>query len=212
MELTSSYNSSPHRYLSKSYPPQRATLRGVGASADIKLADLMDEDEALWMSNLESSRAVTPVQGATSNSKTNDHLQTPPRAELSRSRNMTPPLPPLDHIRHSPTAWKSKHSNQLSVSSSGLTALPQRPKTLYAPTFAQRVFLAGKSNLLYNYTEHSLLPWHKPLTRGAIDVTTLQKMQKYVVQQKLVAQVRALGERECWLEIGIGQTIHEYCR
>jgi hypothetical protein len=37
-------------------------------------------------------------------------------------------------------------------------------------------------------------------------------MQQHVLQQKLVAQVNALGQKGSWMEIGVGETMKEYCK
>jgi hypothetical protein len=37
-------------------------------------------------------------------------------------------------------------------------------------------------------------------------------MQQHVLQQKLVAQVNALGQKGAWMEIGVGETMKEYCK
>ncbi|QIW96439.1 hypothetical protein AMS68_001957 [Peltaster fructicola] len=213
---------SPHRLLSNSYPPtrqpQRAPRKEHGTSVDLKITDLMDEDEARWMSTMESSRAATPIQPSPEQpaTKTNERPISPispVQAEaLGHSRNETAPLPKLNDRQHISIEPSHKKA-QPSASSTGLTALPQRFKTSNPPTFARRVFLAAKHDLLYNYSEQIRLPWRcNTLTHGAVDLTTLQRMQKHVVQQRLIAQVRALGERECWLEIGIGDTMREYCQ
>ncbi|GAB7360817.1 hypothetical protein MBLNU230_g0804t1 [Neophaeotheca triangularis] len=72
-------------------------------------------------------------------------------------------------------------------------------------TFASRVFEAGKPHLLYDVAQRRGSPC------GVLDLTTLQRMNQHVLQQKLVEQVRALGKREAWMEIGIQQTLHAYC-
>ena len=47
---------------------------------------------------------------------------------------------------------------------------------------------------------------------GVLDLTTLLRMQQHVLQQKLVAQVNALGQKGAWMEIGVGETMKEYCK
>lgn len=81
------------------------------------------------------------------------------------------------------------------------------------PNFAQRVFDAGKSDLLYEVDESTRWPWNfEDVKHGVLDLTTLLRMQQHVLQQKLVAQVNALGQKGAWMEIGVGETMKEYCK
>ena len=76
------------------------------------------------------------------------------------------------------------------------------------PTFAQKVFEAGKPDLLYELKETKRF---KDRKHGVLDLTTLLRMNQHVLQQKLVEQVKVMGERGAWMEIGVGETLHEYC-
>ena len=79
--------------------------------------------------------------------------------------------------------------------------------------FASRVFEAGKPDLLYDLTEKQRLPWNfNDQKHGVLDLTTLQRMNQHVLQQKLVEQVKVMGEKEAWMEIGVRQTLHDYCK
>jgi hypothetical protein len=81
------------------------------------------------------------------------------------------------------------------------------------PNFAQRVFDAGKADLLYEVDESTRWPWNfEDVKHGVLDLTTLLRMQQHVLQQKLVAQVNALGQKGSWMEIGVGETMKEYCK
>lgn len=81
------------------------------------------------------------------------------------------------------------------------------------PNFAQRVFDAGKHDLLYEVDESTRWPWNfEDVKHGVLDLTTLMRMQQHVLQQKLVAQVNALGQKGAWMEIGVGETMKEYCK
>ena len=81
------------------------------------------------------------------------------------------------------------------------------------PNFAQRVFDAGKSDLLYEIDESTRWPWNfEDVKHGVLDLSTLLRMQQHVLQQKLVAQVNALGQKGAWMEIGVGETMKEYCK
>jgi hypothetical protein len=81
------------------------------------------------------------------------------------------------------------------------------------PNFAQRVFDAGKADLLYEVNESTRWPWNfEDVKHGVLDLTTLARMQQHVLQQKLVAQVNALGQRGAWMEIGVGETMKQYCK
>jgi hypothetical protein len=81
------------------------------------------------------------------------------------------------------------------------------------PNFAQRVFDAGKADLLYEVNESTRWPWNfEDVKHGVLDLTTLARMQQHVLQQKLVAQVNALGQKGSWMEIGVGETMKEYCK
>lgn len=80
------------------------------------------------------------------------------------------------------------------------------------PNFASRVFDAGKSDLLYEVDESTRWPWNfEDVKHGVLDLSTLLRMQQHVLQQKLVAQVNALGQKGAWMEIGVGETMKEYC-
>lgn len=81
------------------------------------------------------------------------------------------------------------------------------------PNFAQRVFDAGKGDLLYEVDESTRWPWKfEDVKHGVLDLGTLMRMQQHVLQQKLVAQVNALGQKGAWMEIGVGETMKEYCK
>lgn len=81
------------------------------------------------------------------------------------------------------------------------------------PNFAQRVFDAGKCDLLYEVDESTRWPWKfEDVKHGVLDLGTLMRMQQHVLQQKLVAQVNALGQKGAWMEIGVGETMKEYCK
>ena len=80
---------------------------------------------------------------------------------------------------------------------------------LQSSTFAQRVFEAGKSDLLYDLRTTSRLKDH---IYGVLDLTALGRMNEHVLQQKLVEQVKAIGEKRAWMDIGIQQTLHDYCK
>ena len=75
-------------------------------------------------------------------------------------------------------------------------------------TFARRVFEAGKPDLLYDLRTTTRMKDH---VHGVLDLTTLARMSQHVAQQKLVEQVKTIGEKGAWLEIGIQQTLHEFC-
>jgi len=76
-------------------------------------------------------------------------------------------------------------------------------------TFAQRVFEAGKPDLMYDLRETRRF---KDRVHGVLDLTTLQRMNQHVLQQKLVEQVKAIGDKGAWMEIGIKDTLHDYCK
>lgn len=81
------------------------------------------------------------------------------------------------------------------------------------PNFAHRVFDAGKHDLLYEVDQSTRWPWKfEDVKHGVLDLTTLLRMQQHVLQQKLVAQVNALGQKGAWMEIGVGETMKEYCK
>lgn len=80
---------------------------------------------------------------------------------------------------------------------------------LESTNFAQRVFEAGKLDLLYDLRTTRRLKQHRD---GVLDLTTLQRMSQHVLQQKLVEQVRAIGDKEAWMEIGVKETLHDYCK
>lgn len=81
------------------------------------------------------------------------------------------------------------------------------------PNFAARVFDAGKHDLLYEVDQSTRWPWKfEDVKHGVLDLTTLLRMQQHVLQQKLVAQVNALGQKGAWMEIGVGETMKEYCK
>lgn len=102
-----------------------------------------------------------------------------------------------------------------SITSTVRTSNAPRKTVPPSPTptnFAQRVFDAGKSDLLYDLKQSTRLPWNfRDEKHGVLDLTTLQRMQQHVLQQKLVEQVRAMGEKGTWMEIGIGETMKDYC-
>ncbi|KAK5135702.1 hypothetical protein LTR08_004688 [Meristemomyces frigidus] len=79
---------------------------------------------------------------------------------------------------------------------------------LQSSTFASRVFQAGKPDLLYDLQTTTRMKERKC---GVLDFTALERMSLHVLQQKLVEQVAAIGEKGAWMEIGIQQTLHDYC-
>ena len=102
-------------------------------------------------------------------------------------------LPPPSH-------WSSTRS---------LTSMIREKADQEPSTFAQRVFEAGKPDLLYDLRTSKRL---KDQRHGVLDLTTLQRMSQHVLQQKLVEQVKAIGDQGAWMEIGVRQTLHEYCK
>ncbi|KAK1082052.1 hypothetical protein LTR33_004196 [Friedmanniomyces endolithicus] len=142
------------------------------------------------------------------------------RAVQSAMLHNPPPIPP-----DSPTS-----ADRRSRKSLGSTDVVEAAKSLPAPshwsstrslmsiirekadqeptTFAQRVFEAGKPDLLYDLRTSKRL---KDQRHGVLDLTTLQRMSQHVLQQKLVEQVKAIGDMGAWMEIGVRQTLHEYC-
>jgi len=102
-----------------------------------------------------------------------------------------------------------------SITSTYQTSRTHRKSMTPSPTpsnFAQRVFDAGKGDLLYDLKQSTRMPWNfRDEKHGVLDLTTLQRMQQHVLQQKLVEQVRSMGEKGTWMEIGIGETMKDYC-
>ncbi|TKA83299.1 hypothetical protein B0A55_00774 [Friedmanniomyces simplex] len=102
--------------------------------------------------------------------------------------------------RMPPSDWSSTRS---------LMSMIREKADLEPTTFAQRVFEAGKPDLLYDLRTSKRF---KDQRHGVLDLTTLQRMSQHVLQQKLVEQVKAIGDRGAWMEIGIRETLHEYCK
>jgi len=83
-------------------------------------------------------------------------------------------------------------------------------KTKAEPSpFEQRVFEAGKPNLMYDLRERRQCRDH---VSGVLDLTTLQRMNQHVLQERLVEQVRAISDKGAWMDIDIKQTLHDYCK
>jgi len=102
-------------------------------------------------------------------------------------------------------AWEQKSE----VSALRLTGASwEEQMTAKSTSFAQRVFEAGKPDLMYDLRETKRL---KEVVHGVLDLTTLERMNQHVLQQKLVEQVKAIGDKCAWMEIGIQQTLHDYC-
>jgi hypothetical protein len=89
------------------------------------------------------------------------------------------------------------------------TMLIRDKSQLPASSFAYRVYEAGKPGLMYEQHTREMF---KPKRTPVLDLTALQQMTKHVLQQKLVEQVKAIGEKGAWMEIGIRETLHEYCK
>ena len=128
----------------------------------------------------------------------------PPASAQSKKR-------PLRSCRSMDVLEAASHTHPWTESGSISTLLEAiREKKKQRPTtFAQRVFDAGKPDLLYEFRERKRL---KDRSHGVLDLTTLERMNQHVLQQKLVEQVKAIGEKGAWMEIGIRSTLHEYCK
>lgn len=131
-------------------------------------------------------------------------LYSPPSSErLNRSRKSTRSMDILEAARQ----------QQLPMHNGGstrelLSTITEKSR-VEPSTFAQRVFTAGKPDLLYELRERKRL---KDRRNGVLDFTTLERMNTHVLQQKLVEQVKAIGEKNAWMEIGIKETLHDYCK
>lgn len=95
-----------------------------------------------------------------------------------------------------------------SDSTRSLMSTIREKSQLESTTFAQRVFEAGKPDLLYDLTETKRF---KDRKYGVLDLTTLERMNQHVLQQKLTEQVKAIGDQGAWMEIGIKEALHDYC-
>lgn len=126
----------------------------------------------------------------------------PPTAQKKRRATSTRSMDVMEAAKQAP--WIEHGASTRSLLSTIKEKSAQQPST-----FAQRVFEAGKPDLLYELTERKRL---KMRSDGVLDLTTLERMNQHVLQQKLVEQVKALGERGAWMEIGVQQTLHDYCK
>ncbi|KAK5114492.1 hypothetical protein LTR62_002427 [Meristemomyces frigidus] len=126
-------------------------------------------------------------------------LPSPAPTYASRMPRSSDVIDAYARMSATPNGWGSVHS---------LASVIQRKAKSESSTFAQRVFEAGKPDLLYDLT--SAIHF-KHVTDGVLDLTTLQRMSQHVLQQKLVEQVKALGDKGAWMEIGIRETLHQYC-
>ncbi|KAK3073268.1 hypothetical protein LTR53_005318 [Teratosphaeriaceae sp. CCFEE 6253] len=128
-----------------------------------------------------------------------------------------PPIPPDSPVlqpRHSRKSLRSLDVVEAArtadcASTRSLVSVIREKAELESSTFAQRVFGAGKDDLLYDHRTTQRLKDHR---HGILDLTTLQRMSQHVLQQKLVEQVKAVGDKGAWMEIGIRETLHEYCK
>jgi hypothetical protein len=131
------------------------------------------------------------------------------RFSSGRASNMTwrttQEKPPLSEKRRSNATARRAESMAPSYTSTIVPGKRAGPfdRISTEPNFAQRVFDAGKSDLLYDFED---------VKHGVLDLSTLLRMQQHVLQQKLVAQVNALGQKGAWMEIGVGETMKEYCK
>ncbi|KAF2773727.1 hypothetical protein EJ03DRAFT_105360 [Teratosphaeria nubilosa] len=116
------------------------------------------------------------------------------RSTTSRSMDL---LEAAKHVPWANPTWRSVES---------LVAEKSRKP---AGSFAQRVFEAGKADLMYDLRTTQ---YCKDRVQGVLDLGTLQRMSQYVLQQKLTEQVKAIGDKGAWMEIGIRQTLHAYCQ
>lgn len=121
-------------------------------------------------------------------------------ASTKRSRKSTDVLEAAKHVPWHNPAWESTRS---------LMSTIRDKSQQQSSSFARRVFEAGKPDLLYDLRETRRF---KDRRHGVLDLTTLQRMNQHVLQQKLVEQVKAMGEKGAWMEIGIQQTMHDYCK
>lgn len=142
----------------------------------------------------------------------------PERFSSGRASNMTwrtQEKPPLSEKRRSNVTTRRAESMAPSYTSTIMPGKRAGPfdRISTEPNFAQRVFDAGKADLLYEVDESTRWPWNfEDVKHGVLDLTTLLRMQQHVLQQKLVAQVNALGQKGAWMEIGVGETMKEYCK
>ncbi|KAI7548224.1 hypothetical protein D0869_07936 [Hortaea werneckii] len=138
-------------------------------------------------------------------------LHDPPPVNSSSSAESTQSKKrPLKSSRSMDILEAASHTHPWTESGSISTLFEAiREKKKQRPTtFAQRVFDAGKPDLLYEFRERKRL---KDRSHGVLDLTTLERMNQHVLQQKLVEQVKAIGDKGAWMEIGIKSTLHDYC-
>ncbi|EMC95789.1 hypothetical protein BAUCODRAFT_34555 [Baudoinia panamericana UAMH 10762] len=115
----------------------------------------------------------------------------------------------VHEMKQAPFQMRSDSQMQTESMRSLVPTIREKSSFIDGPsTFAQRVFEAGKPDLLYDLRTTILLKDHKD---GFLDLTTLQRMSTHVLQQKLVEQVKAIGDRGAWMEIGIKDALHDYC-
>jgi hypothetical protein len=143
----------------------------------------------------------------------------PERFSSGRASNMTwrttQEKPPMSEKRRSNAPSRRAESMAPSYTSTIMPGKRAGPfdRISTEPNFASRVFDAGKSDLLYEVDESTRWPWNfEDVKHGVLDLSTLLRMQQHVLQQKLVAQVNALGQKGAWMEIGVGETMKEYCK
>jgi len=76
-------------------------------------------------------------------------------------------------------------------------------------TFTRRVFEAAKPDLV---RESRGRKSSRKGENSTLDLLTLARMNQHVLQGRLVEQVKAISEKGAWMEIGVKQTLHDYCR
>ncbi|KAK5124359.1 hypothetical protein LTR85_001576 [Meristemomyces frigidus] len=166
------------------------------------------------------SARSTPDVGRSPVSTINHKL--PPFAPKASMLHQPPPVNPFSPAPTHETKRSSRKSRSMDVveaarvlpwqeaaaSTRSLMSTIREKSQQQSSTFAQRVFEAGKPDLLYDLRQTKRL---KDRKHGVLDLTTLQRMSQHVLQQKLTEQVKAIGDKGAWMEVGIQETLHEYC-
>lgn len=172
-------------------------------------------------------------------SKGHRRVQTPVRTGATSVRRLQSPpsVPPSVHFDTPISGEKSIRSVDVMQAASSLPWHPtetdpstrsllsgSRERSHLPPSaFAQQVFAAGRSSLLYglggqkraksqNHDVYHDEKGTKSQNNEVLDLTTLQRMSQYMLQRKLIEQVKAINENGAWMEIGVRETLHQYCK
>lgn len=217
----------PGHRLSRSGATSPATFTFDRSSPPVSATDSIDYERS--RARRSSDSVAIRAQFRKLNNGTPDLLPSPastklpPFAPKAREEILHPPPPvelpplPLNHER----VHSSKSIDVIEAvktprlqkgvwrSTKTLLSTIQDQSQTDSSTFAQRVFEAGKPDLIREIHDRK---FSRKGQNSVLDLFALARMNQHVLQGRLVEQVKEISTKGAWVEIGVRQTLHDYCQ